>query len=59
MIPIMMSNEIPLPTPLSVIRSPSHMMTRVEHTKINTALNHQNVVGFATAPGTPTTDVAR
>ena len=59
MMPIMMSKEMPLPTPLSVIRSPSHMMSKVLHVKMVTAENHQNPSGFWTTPGTLTTVDAR
>ena len=59
MMPIMMSRLMPLPTPRSVMRSPRYMMSSVELVRMSTALNHQNAVGFATAPGTDTTEEAR
>ena len=59
MMPIMMSRLMPFPTPRSVIRSPRYMMSRVELVRMRTALNHQKAVGFATAPGTETTEDAR
>ena len=59
MMPIMMSKEMPLPTPLSVMRSPNHMMSSVLHVKMVTAENHQKAPGFWTTPGTLTTVEAR
>ena len=55
MMPIMINSEMPLPTPFSVMRSPSHMMSRVLQVKMVTAENHQNAPGFWTTPGTLTT----
>ena len=46
MMPIMINSEMPLPTPLSVMRSPSHMMSSVLHVKMVTAENHQNAPAF-------------
>ena len=52
MIPIIISREIPLPIPLSVILSPNHIIASVLDTMIVIAENHQNISGFTTAPGT-------
>ena len=42
MIPIMMINEIPLPRPRSVIRSPNHITNKVEQVRITMLVNNQN-----------------
>ena len=59
MMPIMINKLMPFPTPRSVMRSPKYIISSVELVKIKTALNHQNVVGLLTAPGTETTEDAK
>ena len=52
MIPIIMIKEIPLPTPLSVMRSPSHKMNMEPAAKISVAgiINAVQLMPVARAP---------
>ena len=51
MIPTIMMSEIPLPIPLSVMRSPSHMMKSVPAIRIITEEIQKNRLGFAPLKG--------
>ena len=51
MIPIIMSKEIPLPTPLSVIRSPSHITNKVPQIKIMILETQKKALGALPSKG--------